>query len=103
LKNFNKNLLKFFERTSPNINAPYKVQGNQTQRKVWPELKKIRLGTTKTYGEIAKKYKRSPRHIGKICGQNKFLLAIPYHRVIKSDESLGGFSSKGGVKLKKNY
>ena len=64
-------------------------------------MKKIKLGTTKTYGEIAKKYRLSPRHVGKICGQNKLLLAIPCHRVIKSDGSLGGFSSIGGVNLKK--
>lgn len=103
LENFKKNLLKFFRKASSNIKAPYKVEGNQAQRKVWSELKKIRLGTTKTYGEIAKKYKLSPRHVGKICGQNKLLLAIPCHRFIKSDGSLGGFSSIGGVKLKKNY
>ena len=101
LKNFKKNLFKYFRRTSPNIKASYKIEGNQIQRKIWSELKKIRLGKTKSYGEIAKKYKLSPRHVGKICGQNKLLLAIPCHRVIKSDGSLGGFSSRGGINLKK--
>ena len=101
LRNFKKNLLRFFKKPSLNIKAPYKIEGNKIQKKIWSDLKKIRLGKTKTYGEIAKKYKLSPRHVGKICGQNKLLLAIPCHRVIKSDGSLGGFSSKGGVKLKK--
>ena len=101
LKKFKKNLIKFFKKRTLNIKAPYKMQGNQIQKKVWSELRKIRPGQTKTYGEIAKKYKLSPRHVGKICGQNKLLLVIPCHRVIKSDGSLGGFSSKGGVKLKK--
>ena len=59
------------------------------------------MGETKSYGQIAKKYKISPRHVGKICGQNNLLLAVPCHRVIKSDGSLGGFSSSGGIKLKK--
>jgi len=77
------------------------MQGNQIQKKVWLELKKIRPGHTKTYGEIAKKYKLSPRHVGKICGQNKLLLLVPCHRVIRTDGSLGGFSSLGGIKLKK--
>ena len=38
---------------------------------------------------------------GKICSQNQIILAIPCHRVIKSDGSLGGFSSIGGVNTKK--
>ena len=61
----------------------------------------IKFGKTKTYGEIAKKYKISPRHVGKICGQNNLLLFIPCHRVIKTDGSLGGFTSIGGIRLKK--
>ena len=101
LKKFKKNVIKFFKKKAVNIKAPYEIQGSQIQKKVWSELRKIKLGRTKTYGEIAKKYKLSPRHVGKICGQNKLLLSIPCHRVIRSDGNLGGFSSIGGVKLKK--
>ena len=101
LKNFKKNLTIFFKKRTLNIKAPYKLQGSQIQKKVWSELRKIRPGQTKTYGEIAKKYKLSPRHVGKICSQNKLLLSIPCHRVIRSDGNLGGFTSIGGVKLKK--
>ena len=98
---FKKNLIKFFKKRTLNIKSSYKIQGSQIQKKVWSELRKIKLGQTKTYGEIAKKYKLSPRHVGKICGQNKLLLAIPCHRVIRSNGNLGGFSSVGGVSLKK--
>ena len=98
---FKKNLLKFFDKKTLNIKVPYKIAGNQIQKKIWTELKKIKPGYTKTYGEIAKKYKLSPRHVGKICGQNKLLLLIPCHRVIRSDGGLGGFTSVGGVNLKK--
>ena len=98
---FKKNLLKFFDKKTLNIKVPYKIAGNQIQKKIWTELKKIKPGYTKTYGEIAKKYKLSPRHVGKICGQNKLLFLIPCHRVIRSDGDLGGFSSIGGVNLKK--
>ena len=101
LKNFKKNLIKFFMKKTLNIKAPYKIQGNQIQKEVWSELKKIKFGHTKTYGEIAKKFKLSPRHVGKICSQNKIPLVIPCHRVIRSDGSLGGFSSRGGILLKK--
>ena len=101
LKNFKKNLLKFFAQNVQNIKSPYKIEGNKVQKKIWNELKRIKIGKTKSYGEIAKKYKLSPRHVGKICGQNKLLLIIPCHRVIRSDGTLGGFSSVGGIKLKR--
>lgn len=101
LENFKKNLLKFLDKKISYIKAPHEIKGNQIQKKVWTELKKIKIGQTKSYGAIAKKYKLSPRHVGKICGQNKLLLLVPCHRVIKTDGGLGGFSSSGGVKLKK--
>ena len=64
-------------------------------------MKKIKYGKTKSYIDVGKKYKLSPRYIGKICGQNKLLLVVPCHRVIRNDGNLGGFSSTGGTKLKK--
>ena len=70
---------------------------------MWGELKNIKFGKTKSYGEIAKKHELSPRHVGKICAQNKLLLLIPCHRVIRTDGSLGGFTSIGGIKLKKKF
>ena len=101
LRKFKKNLLNFLNKKTTNINASYKIEGNKIQKKVWSELRKIKPGQTKSYGEIAKKYKLSPRHVGKICGQNKLLLLVPCHRVIRTDGSLGGFTSLGGIKLKK--
>ena len=101
LQNFKKNILQFFDKKISNIRAPHKLIGNKIQKRVWSELKKIKIGQTKSYGEIAKKYKISPRHVGKICSQNKLLLIVPCHRVIKTDGSLGGFTSVGGIKLKK--
>ena len=101
LKNFKKKLLKFFNKKVLNIKIPHKMEGNSIQKKIWNELKKIKVGNTITYGKIAKKYKLSPRHVGKICGQNNLLLVVPCHRVIRTDGSLGGFTSVGGIKLKK--
>jgi len=101
LKNFKKNLLKYFKKKTNFIITNYELVGNSTQKKIWNEMKKIKKGKTKSYGELAKKFNLSPRHVGKICGQNKLPLIIPCHRVIRSDGSLGGFSATGGIKLKK--
>ena len=101
LEIFTKKLLKFFNKKIANIEVPHEMVGNQIQKKIWNELKKIKVGNTTTYGKIAKKYKLSPRHVGKICAQNKLVLLVPCHRVIKTDGGLGGFTSLGGIKLKK--
>ena len=101
LEIFTKKLLKFFNKKIANIEVPHELIGNQIQKKIWNELKKIKVGNTTTYGKIAKKYKLSPRHVGKICAQNKLVLLVPCHRVIKTDGGLGGFTSPGGIKLKK--
>ena len=101
LEKFRKKLLKFFDKKIPNIKVPHEMYGDKVQKKIWKELKKIKFGNTVSYGKIAKKYKLPPRHVGKICGQNNLLLIVPCHRVIRTDGSLGGFSSRGGVKLKK--
>ncbi len=79
----------------------YEISGSPLQIKIWKELKKIKYGKKKSYGEIAKKLNTSPRYVGNVCGQNNLLLIIPCHRVIRSDGSLGGFSGSGGIKLKK--
>ena len=83
------------------FNLDYYLQGTPLQIKIWNELSKIEYAQTKSYGEIAKKIKTSPRYVGNVCGQNNLLLIIPCHRVIKCDGSLGGFSGLGGIKLKK--
>ena len=77
-----------------------KTVGSKTQLKVWNEIKKVRYAKTVSYNFISKKTKIHPRHVGRICGQNRLLLFIPCHRVIRSDGLLGGFSAKHGVKLK---
>ena len=101
LKNFRHCLNDFLTGKIKSIKSNFLIEGNSIQKKIWRELKNIKFGKTKSYGEIAKKYKLSPRHVGKICGQNKLLLLVPCHRVIRTDGSLGGFTSIGGIKLKK--
>ena len=101
LKNLKIKINNFFNKKNRTIKSNFFIKGNAIQKKVWRELAKIKIGKTKSYGEIAKKFKLSPRHVGKICGQNKIPLVIPCHRVIRSDGTMGGFSAPGGIFLKK--
>ena len=100
LKKFRNNLINFLNRKNNTFESDFFIEGNAIQKKVWKELTRIKLGKTKSYGEIAKKFKLSPRYVGKICAQNKIAIAIPCHRVVRSDGNMGGFSARGGIILK---
>jgi methylated-DNA-[protein]-cysteine S-methyltransferase len=96
-----KNQIKLFlNKKIKKLTFKTKTVGSKTQLKVWNEIKKVRYAKTVSYNFISKKTKIHPRHVGRICGQNRLLLFIPCHRVIKSDGLLGGFSAKHGVRLK---
>ena len=77
-----------------------KAIGSKTQLKVWNKIKKVGYAKTVFYNFISKKTKIHPRHVGRICGQNRLLFFIPCHRVIRSNGLLGGFSAKRGIQLK---
>jgi len=72
---------------------PIALNGTDFQKSVWEELRKIPLGETRTYGEIAKKLKSSPRAVGNACRKNPIPLVVPCHRVI-SASGIGGFSGE---------
>ena len=95
-----KEIKQFLDKKIKKFTFKSKTVGTETQLKVWNEIKKIGYGKTVSYNLISKKTKIHPRHVGRICGQNRLLLFIPCHRVIRCDGLLGGFSAKSGVNLK---
>ena len=101
LKKLKKILNDYFLGKNKKLQSNILMKGTKLQIKIWKELQKIPYGQTKSYGDIAKKIKTSPRYVGNVCGQNKHLLLVPCHRVVRSDGQLGGFSGLGGLKLKK--
>ena len=78
--------------------------GTDFQIKVWKEIKKIPKGKVKTYKELAKAIEKpnASRAVANACGKNPYPVIIPCHRVIRSDGKMGGYSGKGGTKMKKN-
>ena len=79
------------------------MKGTTFQLKVWKYLKKIPRGSVKTYSQVAKGIGKplAVRAVANAIGKNPYAPRIPYHRVIRSDGSLGGYSGKGGIKTKK--
>ena len=96
-----KQIIEFTKGKRKKFSTKLNIKGSILQKKIWEQLISINYGTTKTYGDIAKVLRTSPRYVGNVCGQNKHLLVIPCHRVIRSDGSIGGFSGFGGINLKK--
>ena len=78
--------------------------GTDFQIKVWKEIKKIPKGKVKTYKELAKAIAKptASSAVANACGKNPYPVIIPCHRVIRSDGKMGGYSGKGGTKMKKN-
>ena len=72
------------------------------QRQVLQHCRRIRYGTTRTYGELAAKAGRpqAARAVGVVMARNRVPLVIPCHRVIGSTGALCGYSSCGGTAMK---
>jgi AraC family transcriptional regulator of adaptative response/methylated-DNA-[protein]-cysteine methyltransferase len=79
---------------------PIDVAGTAFQEAVWRELRKIPLGETRSYAQIAAAIGQpnAVRAVGTANGDNHVAVLIPCHRVIRSDGSLGGYA--GGLDRK---
>jgi AraC family transcriptional regulator of adaptative response/methylated-DNA-[protein]-cysteine methyltransferase len=69
------------------------MRGSEFQTKVWHALRAIPSGTTASYADIAKRLGRpsAVRAVARACAANPLALAVPCHRVVKSDGSLSGY------------
>ena len=76
---------------------PVDVRGTAFQEAVWRELRKIPLGETRSYADIAAAVGQpgAVRAVGPANGSNPVSVLVPCHRVIRSDGSLGGYG--GGL------
>jgi O-6-methylguanine DNA methyltransferase len=69
--------------------------GTKFQQRVWNALLKIPRGQTRSYGDIARAAGnvQAARAVGAACGANPIPVLVPCHRVITTDQKLGGFSA----------
>ena len=80
---------------------PLDVRGTAFQRRVWKALSKIPAGSTVSYAGIARKIgaPRSVRAVAQACGANPLAIAIPCHRVVRTDGALSGY--RWGIERKR--
>jgi methylated-DNA-[protein]-cysteine S-methyltransferase len=72
---------------------PLQRAGTEFQRRVWQRIAAIGSGLTRSYGDLAKDLGSAPRAVGQACGENRFPLVIPCHRVVAAG-GLGGFAHR---------
>jgi len=75
------------------LDAALDMRGTAFQIRVWEQLRTIPPGQTESYAEIARRIgaPRSARAVARACAANPVALAIPCHRVVRSDGSLSGY------------
>jgi AraC family transcriptional regulator of adaptative response/methylated-DNA-[protein]-cysteine methyltransferase len=82
------------------LDLPLDVRGTAFQRRVWQALRAIPAGRTASYGEIARRIgaPKSARAVAGACAANPLAVAIPCHRVVRTDGGLSGY--RWGVERK---
>lgn len=83
----------FIEAPGIGLDLPLDLQGTAFQQRVWQALAQIPPGTTASYAEIAQRIgaPKSFRAVAQACGANSLAVAIPCHRVVRSDGGLSGY------------
>lgn len=95
------NAVGLVERPSHAVDLPLDIRGTAFQQRVWQALREIPLGSTASYKEIAERIGQptATRAVARACASNMIAVAIPCHRVVRSDGGLSGY--RWGVERKR--
>ncbi len=87
--------------SSSSSSLPLDIRATAFQRRVWAYLQSIPFGATKSYSQVAKAIGRPSacRAVARACATNPVAVAIPCHRVVREDGSMGGY--RWGMERKK--
>jgi AraC family transcriptional regulator of adaptative response/methylated-DNA-[protein]-cysteine methyltransferase len=94
-------IVGFVEAPAMGLDLPLDVRGTAFQQRVWQALRKIPVGSTASYSDIAQRIgaPKSVRAVAQACAANAIALAIPCHRVIRHDGAVSGY--RWGVERKR--
>jgi AraC family transcriptional regulator, regulatory protein of adaptative response / methylated-DNA-[protein]-cysteine methyltransferase len=75
------------------VDLPLDIRGTAFQERVWNALLQVPAGTTTTYRELARRIGEptAARAVAGACAANAVAVAIPCHRVVRTDGSLSGY------------
>lgn len=91
----------FIEAPSLGLHLPLDIRGTVFQQRVWKALLDIPPGATVSYTELAQRIgaPEAVRAVAGACAANRLAVAIPCHRVVRSDGGLSGY--RWGVERKR--
>jgi AraC family transcriptional regulator of adaptative response/methylated-DNA-[protein]-cysteine methyltransferase len=91
----------FIEAPALGLDLPLDLRGTVFQQRVWQALREIPAGSTVSYAEIARRIgaPRAVRAVAQACAANDVAVAIPCHRVVRTDGALSGY--RWGVERKR--
>ncbi|KAF0866157.1 bifunctional DNA-binding transcriptional regulator/O6-methylguanine-DNA methyltransferase Ada [Pseudomonas sp. LD120] len=91
----------FIEAPGIGLDLPLDLRGTAFQERVWQALRRIPSGSTVSYAEIAQRIgaPKAVRAVAQACAANRLAVAIPCHRVVRSDGNLSGY--RWGVERKR--
>ena len=80
---------------------PLDLRGTPFQMDVWKEILRIPAGSTRSYGDVAKRVGRPTafRAVAQACGANPVPIVVPCHRVVAAGGALGGYGLGLGRKI----
>jgi AraC family transcriptional regulator of adaptative response/methylated-DNA-[protein]-cysteine methyltransferase len=86
-------VVRFLEAPGRGLDLPLDIQGTAFQRRVWLELRDIPAGSTASYTAVAARIGQpeAVRAVAQACAANTLAVAIPCHRVVRSNGELSGY------------
>jgi len=83
------------------LDLPLDVRGTAFQERVWQALRDIPAGETASYAAVAARIgaPKAVRAVARACAANPIAVAIPCHRVVRTDGALSGY--RWGVERKR--
>lgn len=86
-------VIRFVEAPGVGLPLPLDIAGTAFQQRVWQALREIPAGTTATYADVAARLgvPAGSRAVAGACAANPLAVAIPCHRVVRTDGSLSGY------------
>jgi AraC family transcriptional regulator of adaptative response/methylated-DNA-[protein]-cysteine methyltransferase len=94
-------LLKHMRGKDLDSSLPLDIRATAFQRRVWEYLQSIPFGNTESYSQVAKGIGQptAVRAVARACATNPVAVAIPCHRVVSKDGTMGGY--RWGIERKK--